>query len=387
MKLKVVHVLTKLEFGGAQTSTLYTVEHLPRRRYEVYLFTSPGYLSRQAESVAKTTLKYFPFRREINPLLDMLTFFLLLKEFLQIRPHVVHTHSSKAGILGRWAAFFARVPCIYHTIHGFPFHQQQFFLTRQLYIFLEQITSFLTTRLIAITVEDIKKGLSQGIGRKNKYILIRDGIEIKKFRDTSFSRELIRKELGIKEKLIVGTVSCLKPQKNPLDFVRMAALIPEKRVGFIIAGDGALRKRMEEEVSKNRLHDRFYLLGWREDIEKIIRLFDVFVLTSFWEGLPKALLEAMASGLPPVVTAVDGMKEIIENGENGFLVPPGDYKAMAGKVRILLQDKTLREKIGEKARESVGEVFEISSMLTKLDNLYRAGRSTGSSLEKCPHII
>ncbi|NOZ64039.1 MAG: glycosyltransferase family 4 protein [Caldiserica bacterium] len=315
----------------------------------------------------------------------MLTFFLLLKEFLQIRPHIVHTHSSKAGILGRWAAFFAGVPRIYHTIHGFPFHQQQFFLTRQLYVFLEQVTSCISSRLIAITREDIKKGLAKGIGRRSKYLLIRDGIEIKKFRERQFPRELLKKALGIKEELIVGTVSCLKPQKNPLDFVRMAGMIPGRRVGFIIVGDGILRKRMEEEIYKNRLNDRFYLLGWREDVEKIIKIFDVFVLTSLWEGLPKALLEAMASGLPPVVTKVDGMKEIIEESKNGFLIPPGDYKEMAGKVKILLQDKTLREKIGEKARESVKEEFEISGMVSKLDNLYRDG-STDFSLEKYPHI-
>ena len=369
MNLKVVHVITKLEFGGAQTSTLYTVRNLSHR-YRVYLFTSPGYMSKEAEKISGIILKYFPFRREINPLMDFLTFVLLFREFLRIRPHIVHTHSSKAGILGRWAAFLAGVPSIYHTIHGFPFHNHQYFFLRELYASLERITSFITTRLIAITTEDIKKGLGKGIGRRGKYVLIRDGIEIKKFENISVSKELQKKELGIEKDYIVGTVSCLKPQKSPLDFVRMASLITDRRVGFVMVGDGILREKIEEEIVKDRLNDRFYLLGWREDVERILRIFDVFVLTSYWEGLPKALLEAMVSGLPCVVTKVDGMKEIIEDGINGFLVSPGDYKEIAEKVKVLLKEKDLRKKIGEKAQESITKDFEISGMIRKLENLY-----------------
>ncbi len=365
---KVIHIITKLEFGGAQTSTLYTVKNLSKEKYRVYLFTSPGYLSNKAEEIDGISLKYFPFKREINPFYDFMTFILLLIEILKIHPDIVHTHSSKAGILGRWASFFCGVPHIYHTIHGFPFYENQFFPIKIFYVSLEMFTSFITEYLIAITNEDVKKGLRNGIGKRGKYLLIRDGIDISKFLSVNISKEEKKKKLGIKEKNVVGTISSLKKQKNPVGFVRMASSVKNKDTGFVIVGDGALRGKVEEEIEKRGLENRFYLLGWREDAEEILKTFDVFVLLSFWEGLPKALLESQTIGIPCVVTEIDGMKEIVKEGINGFLVK--DYKEASYKVDILLKNQKLREEIGRKGSEKITPDFEISNMVKEIEMLY-----------------
>ncbi len=371
MNKRVVQVITKLEFGGAQTSTLHTAEYLARKDYEVYLFTSPGYLSKIAERLEGVSLKYFPFRREINPYYDGMTFILLWKEFLKIRPHIVHTHSSKAGILGRWAAFLSRVPFIYHTIHGFPFHDYQPSFLRHFYVFLEKVTAIITSKLIAITKEDMKKGLREGIGRRKKYILIRDGIDFQTWRKIKKDKERKKKELGIRERKVVGNISCFKPQKNLLDFIRMASLLNTPDTGFVIVGDGKMRREIEREIERVCLQDRFYLLGWREDVDEIIQIFDVFVLTSLWEGLPKTLLEAFSAGIPVVANAVDGVKEMVKDGFNGFLVPPKDIWTLTKRVRMLLKDENLRKKMGRNAQNSLSEEFELRSMMEKLDNLYQ----------------
>jgi len=376
MMRKVVHIITKLEFGGAQTSTLYTVEKLAEKKdYKVFLFTSPGYLSKRAEKLHKVSLKYFPFRREINPFWDIITFILLFRELKKIKPDIVHTHSSKAGILGRWAAYLSGVSLIYHTIHGFPFHNFQSIFLRSFYSFLERITAKITTRLIAITQEDIKKGLSVGIGESQKYILIRDGIDFGRFENIKIEKEGKKKELGIREEKVVGTVACFKPQKNLKDFVKMATLIKVPNTAFVIVGDGELRKALELEIKRSGLEERFYLLGWREDIEEVMCIFDVFVLTSLWEGLPKSLLEAFALGIPAVAYGVDGIKEMIKNGENGFLIPPKDVHILAERVKKLLVEGDLRRKMGVKAKRIKNrEEFDIKNMIEKIELLYMAGK-------------
>ncbi len=365
-----MHVITRLEFGGAQTSTLFTVENLSRKGYEVYLLTSPGYLSRMAEKIPGVNLYYLPFRREINPWWDVMVLFLLVKKLSSIRPHILHTHSSKAGILGRWGGFITRVPLIYHTIHGFPFHDFQPLIIKKFYAFLERITSLVTTRLIAITREDIKKGLREGIGGREKYILIRDGIDFSRFQRNRGDKEEIKKDLGIREKWIVGTVSCFKPQKNLGDFIRMAALLDLPDTGFVMVGDGRERRKMEREICRRGMEERFYLMGWREDVERILRIFDVFVLTSLWEGLPKAVLEALTSRIPVVANAVDGVREVVRDGYNGYLIRPGDVYGMAKRVREIILNPSLRKRMGENAGRSLGEEFDIRNMVEELERVY-----------------
>mgnify|MGYP001099214476 CR=1 FL=1 len=231
-KIRVAHIITKLELGGAQQNTLYTIEHLPRDKYEVILISGcGGILDEEAKTIPDIKLYFIPsLVREVNPFCDLCAFFALWRILRLLRPHIVHTHSSKAGILGRWAAWFSRYPIsdirypiIIHTFHGFGFNPYQKFSIKEIFIFLEQITALISTKLIAVSEENIRKGTGYFIGSKEKYVLIRSGIKIAQYENVQVDPEKKKRELGIEpEEKVVTMVSPFKPQKAPFDFVQMA---------------------------------------------------------------------------------------------------------------------------------------------------------------------
>lgn len=373
-KIKIAHIITQLELGGAQSNTLYTVEHLPRDKYEVILISgSGGILDESARKIADLKTYFLDsLIRPINPFIDISALIQLFRILNTERPDIVHTHSSKAGILGRWAAYFAGVPHIVHTFHGFGFNSYQKIIVQIIFIFIEQITAFISDRLIAVSQENIEKGLNYFIATRNKYILIRSGIDISKFQNIQPDKNK-KRELGLSaDKFIVGMVACFKPQKSPLDFVRMANLVRKQvpETEFVIVGDGELRPAIEKEINKYSLANSFKLLGWRNDLPDIMSTFDIFVLTSLWEGLPRVILEAFAMQKPVVATAVDGTREMIENNNTGFLAPPRKPGIIAELVCRLLKDKELRERIGKAGKNSLNNCFTIQTMVSQINELY-----------------
>jgi len=374
-KINVLHIITKLELGGAQQNTLFTVKQHDREKYNVFLVAGPeGLLVEEAKKTANLKTYFLPeLKHELSPFYDFKCLFRLKKIFKDEKIDIVHTHSSKAGILGRLAAKMAKVPVIIHTIHGFSFNDFQNFFTKNLYIFLERQAAKISSKLIAVTKVDIEKGLKAGVGSAEKYVLIRSGFDLTEFtvlRDTSS----LRKEFGLNEGTkTVGMVACLKPQKNPADFVRMAALVrlAHPNAKFILVGDGEKREEVEKLITEHNLKNEIILTGWRKDVAGFIQLFDVVVLTSLWEGLPRVLPQAMCAGKPVVATAVDGSKEAIIDGVNGYLVPPKDFRAAAAKVNMLLADENLRKSLGQNGKSRAGE-WSQDKMVTAIEELYEA---------------
>ena len=265
----------------------------------------------------------------------------------------------------------AGVPVIIYTIHGFPFYDKQNFIARRIYILIESLTARITDKLIAVCETDIAKGLSVGIGRKDKYILIREGVDI----DTKAFKEhrINRVNLGIPEDVpLVGMVACLKAQKSPLDFVSAAALVKEviPRANFVLVGDGPLRREVENLARELGLNGNFFILGWRDDAVGIISLTDMVVLTSLWEGLPIALLEAMHLDKPIVATRVDGIKELIRDGENGFLAEAGDYGNLAKGIVRLIENENLRSLFASRSRIQILPQFSLPQMIRQTEMLY-----------------
>jgi len=295
-----------------------------------------------------------------------------LKKYIKKnRIDIVHTHSSKAGILGRWAAALAKTRVILHTVHGWSFNDFQKPWTRQLYVWLEKFSAKFTDKFIVVSDHDGKKGLSLKIGSEYQYSLVRYGIPREAFGAKDLS---IRKELGFgEEALVIGTVACFKPQKGLEDFVRLASLIgklfPQAR--FLVVGDGVLRRKLERQIERSGLRSRFVLAGWRTDMARVFSAMDVFVLTSLWEGLPVAVLEAMASGIPVVVTDTGGIAEVITEGETGFLAPCHDVPSMLKKLTFLLREDALRKSLAWKATQRVDERFETRTMVKSHEDLYR----------------
>lgn len=372
MPVKIVHTITKLELGGAQTTTLYTLNNLPDN-YEGYLVCGKGgFLDAEADSASRYKTSFCPVLiRKINPYLDWRAYRWLIKYFEEIKPDIVHSHSSKAGILSRWAAKKAGVPVIIHTFHGFGFTPLQFGLARRLFIRLEKKAAKKSTKLIFVSHENREKAFNLKIGREDQYEVIRSGIEIEKFAGLE-KKDYIKNLFGLKPgDKVVGNISCFKPQKGLADYIQACRRLKEKGdYKFILVGDGNLRKKLERQVKKAGLDDCFFMPGWRTDIEKIMPGFDIILHTSYFEGLSKVLLQAMACELPIVATAVDGAFDVIEDGVNGYLVKPGDIDAMVKYTHELLQDDTKRKVFGGKGREKLKPEFDIKVMSDVLNELY-----------------
>ena len=386
MRRKVVHIVTRLDLGGAQQNTLYTVEHLDPRRFEAVLVCGPGgILDKEAKALERRDP---PVRvrfvddlvREINPLRDLAALFELVQLIGQEAPDAVHTHSSKAGILGRLAARLAGVPEVIHTFHGFGFHARQRPAVRALTVAVERLAAGWTDRLVFVSNANMREAKELGLGDPAAYSLIRSGVNLGGL-PAAVDRQAKRAELGARlhQPFVVG-VGNLKPQKNAEDFLRVAERVLARVPGacFAFVGDGPLRPRLEARIVARGLTGKVRLLGWRRDVPELLAAADLFLLTSLWEGLPRALVEAMKSGLPCACYAVDGVTDLLRDGETGVSAPAGDWEGLADAVAGLLSDEERRRRLGRAAAGSVGPEFDIDSMVREqeslLEELFAAGR-------------
>ncbi len=372
----VCHVITKLELGGAQEVALYAASHLDRRRFLAVLVTGPGgLLTDEARSVPHLDLRIIShLRREIQPLHDLLALIELVRSFRALRPAIVHTHSSKAGILGRWAAWLAGVPVVIHTIHGYGITPSQAPLVRWLLVLVERLTGWVTTHWVSVSHADAIQGHRWKLFTPDRVSLIRPGIDLALFtkRLTAVARQSLRRALGVgPDDLLVGTVACLKPQKAPGDFVAVARRVcmQHPSAKWVLVGDGELRPQVEQAIRDAGLTDRVMLLGWRRDIPELMQAFDVFLLTSHWEGLPRVLLEARVAGLPVVTTRVGGASEAITDGMHGWLVEAGDIVGMAERVAEVLSDSSFRARV-RSSPSGLPEEFDIRVMVQQYEQLY-----------------
>ncbi len=346
MRTRVCHIITKLELGGAQRNTLYTVANLDPDRFEAVLITgSEGPLVAEALASGRQVHLVDSLVREISPASDLIALWKLTSLLRLLRPEIVHTHSSKAGILGRWAAALAGVPHIVHSVHGFGFHDGQPRPLRGACVAAERLT-----------------GAELEILPRNRTWMIRSGIVL-----SDFMPRPAPNGGGI----TVGMVACMKPQKAPLDFVRVASRVvrADPRVRFVLVGDGEMRGAVERAIRDEGLESSVSLLGWRRDVPEILRGFDILLHTSLWEGLPRVFPEAMATGLPIVATRVDGAPEAIEEGVTGHLLDPGDVDGMALRILELAGDPERRRALGAAARERV-QPWDIDRMVRLQEALY-----------------
>ncbi|MDD5255121.1 MAG: glycosyltransferase family 4 protein [Candidatus Omnitrophica bacterium] len=373
-RINLLYVITKLELGGAQTQLLALIKSLDQDKFRPFLFTAAeGFLLADFSSLNGLTLvKSRCLERNINPLKDLCAVIEIYRFIKKNNIDIVHTHSSKAGIIGRCAARLAGARVIIHSVHGWSFNDFQAPWKKMLFTWLERRAAGACDALVVVSEHDRQKGMSLRIGSREKYRLIRYGISWPGLQEGS--REGARKALGIPaDAVVIGTVSCLKPQKSPVGFVRLAqalhARFPQAR--FLLVGDGILRKKVERLAQKGHLEKALYLCGWQRDIPRILSAMDIFVLTSLWEGLPIAVLEAMAASLPVVATDTGGIKEVVSDGESGFLVGPRRIDMMEARIAPLVEDAALRRRLGERARLRIGDGLSTGRMVSDTQNLYK----------------
>jgi glycosyltransferase involved in cell wall biosynthesis len=372
-RAKIVHVITRLELGGAQQNTLYCVRHHDRARFDVGLVAGAGgFLDSRARGIPDADVALVPWlRHAIAPLHDALAIPRLARRLAGV--DLVHTHSSKAGILGRAAARLAGVRAVVHTVHGWSFHAFQPSVERRLYVALERAAAGVTDRLICVSSADRELGLRSRIGEASRYRIVRSGIDPSAFAPARGARERARQALGFAPgTVVVGTIANFKPQKAPLDFVETArlALARDPSLQFVFAGDGELRPEVERAIAQAGIGGSVRLLGWREDVADVLAALDVFLLTSLFEGLPRSLLQAIAAERPVVVTDTGGTAELVENGVSGFLVPPSHPAAAAAAVVALAGDPALRARFAASARGRLGDEFDVRRMVREVEAIY-----------------
>lgn len=360
--MKVCHVITRLIVGGAQENTVATCVGLRRLGYDCDLVTGPQTGPEGALQAGMPTIIVDELRREPNPLSDVRAYRALRRLFEANRYDIVHTHSGKAGIIGRLAAYHAGVPVIIHTIHGPSFYRYQNPIGNWIFRWAEQLAANWTTHFISVA--DAMTEQYQAAGISGKYVTIHSGMNIEPFLDVTPRHDFI-----------VGKVARLFRLKGHEYLFeaapRIVAAVPN--VKFLLVGDGIYRQRYEQWAERLGMRERFIFTGLvrPDEIPAQMAKMDVLVHLSLREGLPRTLPQALASGVPVVAFDVDGAREVCRDGETGFLVPAEDVAGMADAVIRLLRDRELATRLGAQGRQMVRNEFSEDLMVQRIDKLYR----------------
>ncbi len=373
-RVRVLTVITRLELGGAQRVALHTAATLDRERFDAALAWGPGdaldHQARRLEDVARYEIA--DLVRPVSPIRDLRALAGLRRAIRHFRPQVVHTHSSKAGVLGRLAARRERVPVVVHTVHGFGFTPLQSATKRALFVAVERLAARWTDHFVAVSERNLAAGVELGLWRPDRASVIRAGIDLNRFRDVDDDGS-VRARLGLPWSApLVVQIGNFKPQKAPLDFVRAAAMIASEQPDacFVMTGDGPLRGDAEALAAELGLADRIRFTGWWDDVPGLLAATAVSVLSSRHEGLPCSVVESLAAGVPVVATAVDGTPEVVRPGFNGELAPPGDPPALARAVLGILSSGDRRRSLAAGAADGL-EAFDRDEMVRRLEELYR----------------
>src|SRR5262245_4419195 len=383
-ELKILHVITRLIVGGAQENTLYTV--IGQHRTPGFRVTLLSGIDDDAEDnlhdcayAAGVDLQLMPeLVRPITPATDALALAKLTAYIRRGRYDVVHTHSSKAGILGRLAARAAGTPIIVHTLHSLVFGEHATPMQNMLYIMLKKVCAPITHRFISVCDATKNGALQKRIGRPEQHCTIYSGFHIEPFlrvRD-QLSVEEAKKRVGLAPgDLVVGKVARLFPQKGHDHFVEAARRIAagERRARFVLVGDGILRTQLENQAKSLGLADRFVFTGLvgPDEVPALMQAMDVVVHTSVREGLARVIPQASAVGKPVVGFALDGTPEAISDGVSGFLAKPFDSADVAEKVLHILDDAPRRAQMGEAGRAFAAANFPVEVMVDRINAVYR----------------
>jgi len=376
--MRICHVITRLILGGAQENTLLTCEGLHARGHEVTLVTGPplgpeGELLARARSGGYRVIVVDSLRREICPWRDGKTLRALVRLLGDLRPDVMHSHSSKAGILARKAAARVGGIRIVHTIHGLPFHPYLPWWRSRLYVALERRAARRSDAIISVADAMTAQALAAGVGRADQFTTVYSGMEVAPFLERPAEADAFRASLHLPPGAVLITqVSRLAELKGHEYILDAAGQIRDDRIHFCFVGDGDRRKRVETEIRRRHLESRFHLTGLlpAERIPAVMHATDILVHCSLREGLARALPQAMLAGRPAVSFDVDGAREVV-NAETGILLAPGDAAGLKAGIETLAGSPTLRDRLGAAGRKRCTEMFDHNRMVERIEGLYQ----------------
>jgi glycosyltransferase involved in cell wall biosynthesis len=370
----IAHVITEsLPFGGAQRNTLLTLEGLSKNGYQTELICGPG--GPLIERAAKIGVPVYVIEDLIRPVVPKKDCVALVRLYLLFRSrryHIVHTHSTKAGLLGRLAAWWAGVPVIIHTVHGVPFEMDGGRRAR-CYIALERLVGSRTHGVICVG-EVLRQDIAAwNIVPDEKLFTVYSGVDFSSYVPRQSASET-KQQHGLSDAWpLVGCIGRLSEQKAQHYLIEAVALLTNKypRIKLVLVGEGELRPFLEEQIHRLALSSNVSLLGECENIADLLNVFDVYAMSSQWEGVGRALTEAMYWGLPVVATPVNGVKELIHHEKTGLLVPPRTPMALAAAINRLVSDATLAKQLGANARQKAMELMDGRRMVLAIEEIYR----------------
>ncbi len=362
MSVIVVQCIAKLELGGAQKIVLRLMREL---KGQGILITGKGgkLYADAAKELGERHVTLPCLKRKISPLHDLICFFRLRKVLIGLYDKydriILHTHGSKAGVLGRIVSGSLPFVSSLHIIHGFAVNPYISPLKRFIYLNAERIASCYGDIVVTVARAHIRRSIEWGMSKRVKYFCIPNYVDIDNFRVKRKTNKLIK----------IVTVANFKPQKNPLMWAKVALEVTSRfrNAEFIYIGDGPMRRSVEKLVQENR---RIKILGWRNDIANLLPDMDIFFLPSRWEGLPLSVLEAMASALPVVASAVDGTTEVVLDSITGYLLTPDDLNGYIERLGELIEDANKRKKMGREGRERIKKCFSYKNMIGKVFYIY-----------------
>jgi len=383
--MKIVHIITRLIIGGAQENTLLSCEGQHDRGHDVTLISGPaigpeGSLLERAQRYGYRVIVVPEMLRSILPVKDFQTYQRLTKLLEELKPDVVHTHSSKAGILGRWAAHRAKVPVVIHTIHGLAFTASTSRVANTVYRILERQAAPLTTKIVCVADAMREQSLAVNIGTPEQYVTVYSGMETAPFLNPPVPRTQVRASLNLQDHhVVVGTIARLFHLKGHDDLLDLApglcAKFPNLR--FLWVGDGLLRNNFERRIAQMKLEDRFILTGLVNPsrIPELTNAMDILVHPSRREGLARAIVQGQLAQAPAVAYDIDGNREGLIDGQTGFIIPPFDKQLLQQKLATLLEDRDKRLAMGQAGRAFALSRFDAKVMVDALECVYADARA------------
>ncbi|MBL7190507.1 glycosyltransferase family 4 protein [bacterium] len=374
---KILYIITRLDRGGSAEAVMQWAAAFKQKGWDSKIITGKTAEPQEDFSVysRRTGVPIIliePLHRELEPKNDFKALFKLIALIMKEKPDIVHTNSSKAGILGRLAAWLNRVPVIVHSPHGHIFYGYYGKAKTLVFIWLERLSAMITDRVITLTKLGMQDHIDLKIAKPEKFVPIYCGIDLKRYSEPSRSKDVIRREIGLPEdKFIIGWVGRLVDIKGCEYFIKAASLLKDDyKLHFLIVGGGPNEDNLHKLAEKLEIQDRITFTGHREDIPDMFAVMDIYILSSLNEGLGRTILEAQAAGAPVIASNVGGVPEIVENDYTGILTPPKNSQVLAQTISLLAQDDEFRRKLRTEAFRKL-EKFTLQKTIGDLDDLYQ----------------
>ncbi len=379
--MRIAHVITRMIVGGAQENTLLNCLDLMRLYGdEVMLITGPalgpeGDLLGQGRA-GELNVRYLPeLRRAIDPRFDLRAMGSLRRMIREFRPDVVHTHSAKGGLLGRYAASAEQVPAVIHTVHGAPFHPYQSAAARRFFQSCERWAAKRCHHLISVADAMTQLMVDAGIAPREKFTTIHSGMDVEPFLAANQHRDAVRLQFGIRDdEVVIGKVARLFHLKGHDDLVSAAAELVRRspQVRFLLVGDGILRETLTKRIESLGIQSHFVFAGLVDpcEVPRMIGAMDVLVHTSYREGLARALPQALIAGKPVVSYDCDGAREVVLDDETGYLVQPSDTKGLTVALGRLIESEEMRQRMGRAGQSKFTDTFRHETMTRRIREVY-----------------